>query len=125
MDEPRSWSSSARERRTGFILTRDKEPLEGTRGRAAPREGRLDSQLQEDRRPQVRAAVLPGQGYGCSACNGELLDLAKEEAKDKVPEGRHGRSTRSSGDAPSATRSTGLGVPLNGITERLKKLNLA
>jgi uncharacterized protein with PIN domain len=104
-----------------FILTRDKE-LAKEPGSLLIEKDDLDSQLQ-----------AAGARFGlhftedrirCSACNGELLDLPKDDAKDKVPDGAwqvNDKFWRCS----KCDKVYWKGTHWNGIMDRLKRINLA
>jgi uncharacterized protein with PIN domain len=104
-----------------FILTRDKE-LSKEPGAFFVEDEGLDSQL---------SAVAGKFGLKfdesatrCTACNGELIDLPKEEAKESVPEGAYegnDKFWKCSGCGKVYWR----GSHWQGIMERLKRLTLA
>jgi hypothetical protein len=104
-----------------FVLTRDKE-LGKEPGALLIELDNLDSQLK---------AVTARYGLKfnddmirCSTCNGELHDLAKEEAKGSVPEGAFTNNDRF-WKCSKCGKIYWKGTHWNGIMERLKKLSLA
>ena len=60
----------------------------------------------------------------CSTCNGELVDLPKEQAKGKVPEGAHAANEKF-WRCSKCDKIYWKGSHWLGINERLKKLGLA
>jgi len=60
----------------------------------------------------------------CSTCNGELVDLPKEQAKGKVPEGAHAANEKF-WKCSKCDKIYWKGSHWLGINERLKKLGLA
>jgi uncharacterized protein with PIN domain len=104
-----------------FVLTRDKE-LGKEPGALLVEPDDLDSQLK---------AVTERYGLKfnddmirCSTCNGELQDLAKEEAKELVPEGAFANNDRF-WKCSKCGKVYWKGTHWHGIMERLKKLSLA
>jgi hypothetical protein len=104
-----------------FILTRDRE-LAKEPGAFFVEPDDLDEQL--------KAA---GQKFGlkfndanirCSACNGDLVDLPKEQAKPDVPEGAFSANDKFWRCAKCG-KVYWMGTHWRGIMDRLKKLNLA
>ena len=119
MDDPELVKFARAENR--FILTRDKE-LAKEPGSLLLEKDDLDSQLE-----------ATGARFGlhfmqdrirCSTCNGELLDFPKADAKDKVPEGAW-QVNEKFWKCSKCEKIYWMGSHWNGITERLKKLNLA
>jgi uncharacterized protein with PIN domain len=103
-----------------FILTRDRE-LSKEPGALLLENEDLDSQLK---------AVVTRYGLKfnedmirCSTCNGELLDLPKEEAKGKVPDGAH-EVNEKFWKCSKCEKIYWKGTHWVGITERLKRLSL-
>ena len=103
-----------------FILTRDKE-LAKEPGALLVESDELEAQL---------SAV--SQKYGlkfhedrirCSSCNGGLIDLPKESAKDAVPEGAYAGNEKF-WKCSGCGKVFWKGSHWLGIMERLKKLNL-
>ncbi|HEX9907559.1 MAG TPA: Mut7-C RNAse domain-containing protein [Thermoplasmata archaeon] len=103
-----------------FILTRDKELAKESNAFLVEPDD-IDKQL---------GAV--GQKFGlkfsegtirCSACNGELLDLPKEEASGKVPEGALANNDKF-WRCSRCQKLYWKGTHWTGIMERLRKLNL-
>jgi uncharacterized protein with PIN domain len=104
-----------------FVLTRDKE-LAKEPGALLLEDDQLDGQL---------AAVKAKFGLSfdeaairCTSCNGELVELPKEEARAAVPEGAftaNDRFWKCSGCGKVYWR----GSHWRGIMDRMKKLNLA
>lgn len=104
-----------------FILTRDKE-LSKEPSAFLVEADNLDSQLKA-------VAVKFGLKFHedmirCSTCNGELANLPKEEAKDKVPEGAY-VSNEKFWRCSRCGKIYWKGTHWRGINERLKKLNLS
>jgi uncharacterized protein len=104
-----------------FILTRDKE-LSKEPGALLLEEIDLDAQLKA-------IAVKFGLKFHeelirCSTCNGELVDLPKEEAKGKVPEGAY-EANKKFWRCSKCEKVYWKGTHWLGINERLKKLGLA
>ena len=104
-----------------FILTRDKE-LSKEPGALLLDNEDLDSQLQA-------VATRDGLKFNedmirCSTCNGELVNLPKDEAKGKVPDGAFQMNERFWRCA-NCQKTYWKGTHWEGITARLKKLNLA
>jgi uncharacterized protein with PIN domain len=104
-----------------FILTRDKE-LAKEPGSLLIEKDDLDSQLR-----------VAGARFGlrftedrirCSACNGELLDLPKDDAKDKVPEGAW-QVNEKFWRCSKCDKVYWKGTHWNGIMDRLRRINLA
>jgi len=104
-----------------FILTRDRE-LAKEPGAFFVEPDDLDEQL--------KAA---GQKFGlkfndanirCSSCNGDLVDLPKEQAKPDVPEGAFSANDKFWRCAKCG-KVYWMGTHWRGIMDRLKKLNLA
>ena len=104
-----------------FILTRDQE-LSKEPGAFLVESDELEAQLK---------AV--GEKFGlkadeamirCSACNGDLADLPKEAAKAEVPEGAWTANDKF-WKCTKCGKVYWKGTHWRGITERLKKLNLA
>lgn len=103
------------------ILTRDKE-LSAQPGAFLLEGTELDAQLK---------AIAGKFGLRfheelirCSTCNGELVDLPKELAKGKVPEGAHAANERF-WKCSKCEKIYWKGSHWLGINERLKKLGLA
>jgi uncharacterized protein with PIN domain len=104
-----------------FVLTRDKE-LSKEPGAFLVEDEQLDSQL---------AAVAGKFGLKfdeastrCTACNGELKGLPKEEAKDSVPEGAFAGNDEF-WKCSVCGKVYWRGSHWHGIMDRLKKLTLA
>lgn len=104
-----------------FVLTRDKE-LAKTPGAFLVEPDDLDEQLK---------AV--GLKYGlkfdetnirCSACNGDLMDLPKEQAKAEVPDGAYAANDKFWRCA-KCRKVYWKGTHWHGIMDRLRKLGLA
>lgn len=104
-----------------FILTRDKELSKEPSSMLIENDD-LDSQLK-----------VTAERYGlrfledhirCSTCNGDLLDLPKQEAKDKVPEGAF-QANEKFWKCSKCEKIYWKGTHWNGIMERLRKLSLA
>jgi len=104
-----------------FVLTRDKE-LAKEPGAFMVESDELEEQLK---------AV--GQKFGlgfhelsirCSACNGELADIVKEDAKPLVPEGAYAGNEKF-WRCTKCGKVFWRGSHWLGIMERLKKLSLA
>lgn len=104
-----------------FVLTRDKE-LAKEPGALFVESDQLEGQLEA-----VKAKfglAFDESAIRCTACNGELLELPKEQAKESVPEGAfaaNDRFWRCAGCGKVYWR----GSHWLGIMERLKKLSLA
>ncbi len=119
MDDPDIAKFAREESR--FILTRDKE-LSKEPGSLLLEKDDLDSQLEA-------TAVRFGLKFSedrirCSACNGDLLDLPKEEAKGKVPDGAWQVNDKF-WKCSKCEKIYWKGTHWNGIMERLKRLNLS
>jgi len=103
-----------------FILTRDRE-LSREPGALLLENEDLDGQLKA-------VATRYGLKFNesmirCSTCNGELLDLPKEEAKGKVPDGAF-EVNEKFWKCSKCEKIYWKGTHWEGITERLKRLNL-
>jgi len=103
------------------ILTRDKE-LSKEPGAFLVEADDLDLQLK---------AVCEKYGLKvnndlirCSVCNGDLLDLPKEDAKGQVPDGAFDGNDKF-WKCGRCGKIYWKGTHWNGITERFKRLNLA
>lgn len=104
-----------------FILTRDKE-LSKEPGATLLENEDLDTQLKA-------VATRYGLKFNedvirCSTCNGELVDLPKEEAKGKVPDGAF-QMNEKFWKCTKCQKIYWKGTHWEGISARLKKLNLA
>jgi len=104
-----------------FILTRDKE-LSNEPGAFLLEEVDLEAQLKA-------IATKFGLKFHeeltrCSTCNGELVDLPKEQAKGKVPEGAHAANEKF-WRCSKCDKAYWKGAHWLGINERLRKLGLA
>lgn len=119
LDDPDLASLARAENR--FILTRDKE-LAKEPGSLLIEKDDLDSQLEAT---SARYGLhFAEERIRCSACNGELIDLPKDDAKDKVPEGAwqvNDKFWRCS----KCEKVYWKGTHWNGIMDRLRRLNLA
>lgn len=119
MDDKQIASLARSENR--FVLTRDRE-LSKEPGAMMVESDDLDTQLK---------AVADKFGLKfqddlirCSACNGDLQDLPKEEAKPHVPEGAFNVNERF-WKCSKCGKVYWKGTHWLGIMDRLKKLNLA
>lgn len=119
LDDPAIAATARAENR--FVLTRDKE-LAKEPGALLIEGDELDGQL---------AAVKERFGLAfdeaairCTACNGELVELPKEQAKDSVPEGAFAGNDRF-WKCAGCGKVYWRGSHWLGIMDRLKKLNLA
>ena len=104
-----------------FILTRDKE-LSKEPGALLLDNEDLDSQLKA-------VAARYGLKFNedmirCSTCNGELVDLPKDDAKGQVPDGAF-QVNEKFWKCTKCQKIYWKGTHWEGITARLKKLNLA
>lgn len=104
-----------------FLLTRDKE-LAKEPGALLLEQDDLDSQLKA-------TGTKFGLKYNedlirCSTCNGDLLQLPKEDAKAAVPEGAYAGNDRF-WRCSRCGKIFWKGSHWLGIMDRLKKLNLA
>ena len=104
-----------------FILTRDKE-LSKEPGALLLDNEDLDSQLQV-------VATRYGLKFNedmirCSTCKGQLADLPKDEAKGKIPDGAF-QMNEKFWKCTKCQKIYWKGTHWEGITARLKKLNLA
>lgn len=104
-----------------FILTRDRELAKEPGALMVSEEG-LDEQLK---------AVAARYGLRftedmirCSTCNGELADLPKDQAKEKVPDGAF-QANDKFWRCTKCEKIYWKGTHWNGIMERLRRLNLA
>ncbi len=104
-----------------FILTRDKE-LAKEPGAFLVEKDDLDSQL--DATGKKFALHYSEDRIRCSTCNGDLVDLPKEEAKGQVPEGAW-QANEKFWRCSKCGKLYWRGTHWNGIMDRLKKLNLA
>jgi len=103
-----------------FILTRDKE-LSKEPGALFVEDDLLDGQLSA-----VKAKfglTFDGSAIRCTACNGELVELPKEQAKDSVPEGAFTANDKF-WKCAGCGKVYWRGSHWLGIMERLKKLSL-
>lgn len=119
MDDPAISKMARAENR--FVLTRDKE-LAKEPGALLLVDDDLDMQLK-----------VTGEKFGlkfsealirCSSCNGELLDLPKDDAKGHIPEGAFANNERF-WKCSKCGKIFWKGSHWLGIMERLRKLNLA
>ncbi|MGD9962278.1 MAG: Mut7-C RNAse domain-containing protein [Thermoplasmata archaeon] len=104
-----------------FVLTRDKE-LAKEPGSLFVEDDDLDKQL-----ASVKAKfglMFDESAIRCTACNGELLELPKEQAKESVPEGAFVANEKF-WKCAGCGKVYWRGSHWLGIMERLKKLNLA
>jgi len=103
-----------------FILTRDRE-LAKEAGALLIEEENLDSQLKA---VSTRYGLKKNDNMiRCSVCNGELVDLPKEQAKALVPEGAFNNNDQF-WKCSKCAKVYWKGTHWHGITERLQKLNL-
>lgn len=110
---------AAKEKR--FIITRDKG-LAAQPGALMVEGEDLDAQLKE---VHGRFALsLDDSAIRCSACNGKLADLPKEQAAEVVPEGALEHNDRF-WKCESCGKAYWRGTHWLGIMERLRRLNLA
>jgi len=104
-----------------FILTRDKE-LAKEAGALLLVDDDLDTQLKAT---SEKFGLKFTEGLiRCSSCNGELLDLSKDEAKGQIPEGAFANNEKF-WKCSKCGKIFWKGSHWLGIMERLKKLNLA
>jgi len=104
-----------------FILTRDKE-LSKEPGALLLDNQDLDSQLKV---VAARYGLKFDEGMiRCSTCNGELVDLPKDDAKGQVPDGAF-QANEKFWRCAKCQKIYWKGTHWEGITARLKKLNLA
>ena len=104
-----------------FVLTRDKE-LAKEPGALLVEDDQLDGQL-----AAVKAKfglVFDESAIRCTACNGELLEVPKEQAKESVPEGAFAANDKY-WKCAGCGKVYWRGSHWLGIMERLKKLSLA
>ncbi|MBN1677392.1 MAG: Mut7-C RNAse domain-containing protein [Candidatus Thermoplasmatota archaeon] len=104
-----------------FVLTRDKE-LAREPGALLVESDDLDSQLKE-------VATRYGLKFRpelirCSACNGDLAELTKDQAKEMVPEGAFISNDRF-WKCGKCGKVFWKGTHWNGIMDRLNRLGLA
>lgn len=103
------------------LLTRDKEHAKEP-GAFLLEQDDLDSQLKAI---GAKFGLKYNEGLiRCSACNGDLLELPKEEAKTVVPEGAFAGNDKF-WKCSKCGKVFWKGSHWLGIMERLKKLNLA
>ncbi len=103
-----------------FILTRDQE-LSKEPGAFYVEKDDLDSQLQA---VATKFGLKSNEDkIRCSVCNGALNDLPKSEATGLVPEGAL-QANEKFWRCSQCGKVFWKGTHWNGITERLKKLNL-
>ena len=119
MDDPEIAKFARAENR--FILTRDKE-LSKEPGAFLVEKDDLDSQL--DAVGKKFGLHFAEERIRCSTCNGELVDLPKEEAKEEVPEGAW-QANEKFWKCSKCQKIYWKGTHWNGIMDRLRKLNLA
>jgi len=104
-----------------FILTRDRE-LSKEPGALMVDQESLDDQL---RAVAARYGLRFSEDMiRCSACNGELADLPKEQAKDRVPEGAL-QMNEKFWICTKCAKIYWKGTHWKGIMDRLRRLNLA
>jgi len=104
-----------------FILTRDRE-LSKEPGAFYVEKDDLDSQLEA---VATKFGLRSSEDrIRCSVCNGELMDLPKAEAAASVPEGAL-QANDKFWKCSQCGKVFWKGTHWNGITERLRKLNLA
>lgn len=104
-----------------FVLTRDKE-LGKEPGALLVEQDDLDSQLKavaERYGVRFRPELIR-----CSACNGDLVEIAKEQAREVVPEGALAGNDRF-WKCGKCGKVFWKGTHWNGIMERLNRLGLA
>ena len=104
-----------------FILTRDKE-LAKEPGAFLVESDDLDSQLGAT--AKKFALHFSEDRLRCSACNGDLVDLPKEDAKAEVPEGAWEANSKF-WKCSKCQKVYWKGTHWNGIMERMRKLSLA
>ena len=104
-----------------FVLTRDRE-LSKEPGAMMVESDDLDTQLKAV--ADKFGLKFQDDFIRCSACNGDLQDLPKEEAKPQVPEGAFNVNQRF-WKCSKCGKVYWKGTHWLGIMERLKKLNLA
>lgn len=104
-----------------FVLTRDKE-LAKEPGALFVEADLLDAQLAAVK--ERFGLVFDESAIRCTACNGELLELPKEEAKESVPEGAFAANEKF-WKCAGCGKVYWRGSHWLGIMDRLKKLNLA
>jgi uncharacterized protein with PIN domain len=104
-----------------FILTRDKE-LSKEPGALLLEELDLDAQLKAI--ASKFGLKFHEELIRCSTCNGELIDLPREQAKGKVPEGAL-EANEKFWRCSKCEKIYWKGTHWLGINERLKKLGLA
>ncbi|MEW5748091.1 MAG: Mut7-C RNAse domain-containing protein [Candidatus Thermoplasmatota archaeon] len=119
LDDPAIAATARAENR--FVLTRDKE-LSKEPGALFIESDELDAQLSAVR--ERFGLAFDEAAIRCTACNGELVDMPKEEAKGSVPEGAFAGNDRF-WKCAGCGKVYWRGSHWRGITERLKKLNLA
>jgi uncharacterized protein with PIN domain len=103
------------------ILTRDKE-LSKEQGAFLLVDVDLDAQLKAT--ASQFGLKFHEDLIRCSTCNGELVDLPKEQAKGKVPEGAYAVNEKF-WRCSKCDKIYWKGTHWLGINERLKKLGLA
>ncbi len=103
-----------------FILTRDKE-LGKEPGSLLIEKDDLESQLRAT--AQRYGLRFDENRIRCSACNGDLVDLPKEEAKGKVPDGALAANQKF-WRCSRCGKLYWKGTHWNGIMDRLRKLSL-
>ena len=104
-----------------FVLTRDKE-LSKEPGSFLIEVDDLDGQLKSV--AEKFGLKFHDDLIRCSACNGELVDLSKDQAKDQVPEGAL-TSNEKFWRCSRCGKIYWKGTHWRGIMDRLKKLGLA
>lgn len=118
MDDAKIASTARAENR--FVLTRDKE-LAKEPGALLVEDDQLDGQLIAVR---TRFGLkFDDSATRCTACNGELIDLSKEEAKGSVPEGALAANDRF-WKCAGCGKVYWKGSHWLGIMDRVKRLNL-
>jgi hypothetical protein len=119
LDDPAIAARARAENR--FVLTRDKE-LAKEPGAFLVEVDDLDGQLSAVK--EKFGLAFDEAAIRCTACNGELAEMPKEEAKGAVPEGAFAGNEKF-WKCAGCGKVYWRGSHWRGIMERLKKLNLA
>jgi len=119
LDDPQIAQAGREESR--FVLTRDQE-LAKEPGSFLVESDDLETQLKAV--SEKFGLKFDESMIRCSACNGDLANLPKEQAKAEVPEGAW-TSNEKFWKCTKCGKVYWKGTHWRGIMERLKKLNLA
>lgn len=113
--------SSVARAESRFVLTRDKELAKEPEALLIE-DDQLDGQLAAVR--ERFGLRFDENSIRCTACNGELAEVPKEDVKDAVPEGAYAHNDKF-WKCVGCGKAYWRGSHWLGIMDRLKKLNLA